>query len=160
MENPQISRATYLTPQEHISLGSTPDSVETVDYVTPEELETFYTPEGVTSKELTIEKAIEGRKALGYVGSATLASLLGFDKNAVLLIKLADLDETGKTRQDPTILGVLDDETQEMIDTSGRDLTEELYEKYRNSEIDLHLRLPKPGKERESGLLGPSESKG
>lgn len=139
-------------------MGSTPGLVEDMNRVTLNELKTFYIPEGVTLGKLTLKEAIEERKNLGFVESSTLASVLGFDQGH-LLMQLVDLDEkTGETLQDPQVAGVRDSRY-ESVDTSGRNLTEELYERYRHSKIDLHLRPPKSGKEREL-VLARSEVKG
>lgn len=153
MKNQNISQVDLMTPQEHLLCGSTLDFEPT-----PEEEGKWYIPFGVVEGVISLEQAIKGRKDLGELRSGSLAGLLGFHGYQQLIISLADLDEqTGKTLKDPEVLGIGYSGEKGTRPVPGRDLTTELYEKFRKAGIDLHLRSAQNDKEREPG---GAESKG
>ncbi len=129
----KISKTELLTPQEHIMLGSTPP-------VDPKNDEEWYIPTGVLMRRLSIKMAMEGRKELGHLESGIMAGLIGL-KNERISLGLQDLDpKTGKTLNDPEILGVWDDKNKVVREVKDRDLTRELFDKLLNGGIDLRLR--------------------
>lgn len=146
-----------MTLQEYCLMGGSPPLGLT-------ESREWYVPVGVLLGHVTLEEARVRRRELETIKSATLAGVLGFaGKNAI--IELADLDEkTGRTCEDPKVLGIWnpEEETMEEIPPE-RNLTEETYELFRptgeiDGEMDLHLRTPLVQGEQEGPSV--SESKG
>lgn len=142
----KIFKEDLLTPQEHIMLGGTPA-------VDPKNDEEWYIPSGVLMKKLSIKQAMERRKELGHLESSLMASVIGI-KGQILSFKLQDLDpKTGKTLEDPKILGFWDDKNKVVRKVEDRDLTRELFDKLLNGGIGLKLRPNTvEGKEGKVGL--------
>lgn len=152
----EIVLADILTAQEHNWIASSP-------VFTPTKEEEWYIPEGVLRRKITLEEANVERQAKVFV--ETMLDPLGIitrGTSEAMAISLEDIGaETGQTKNDPKILGIVDDESIEprpVIDsTTGkvRNLTEELIECYREKglEHELHLRA-QPTQERENTSLG------
>ena len=130
-----------LTPQEHLFLGHGMP-------FEPRALREYYMPDKMLDGEESVEEVDLQRQAL-RVKSRFLSDVLGVDRD--LAIYLAPLDRHGRTLEDPKILGLINrttDEPEEHHD-KDRDLTLELYQKYHEKGIDLHLRRQSKDKEQE-----------
>lgn len=129
-----------LTPQEHILLGSTPP-------VEPKTEDEYYKPDRVLEGDDPFEINYK-RQDQKFASNVFVGTILGFPGRRVA-VKLSPLDEEGKTVSDPEILGLINNETGEVEEVPGRDLTKEIYEKYKEAQIDLHLREDISKKEQE-----------
>ncbi|MBI2049616.1 hypothetical protein HYT32_01800 [Candidatus Roizmanbacteria bacterium] len=148
----------FLTPQEHMWMGSTPP------YEPPKGKDNQrYIPIGISRGWINLKGAIQERKKIGYVKLGYLGHPLGVKGDLVLSLEEID-PKTRKTKRDPRILGVVDPETGEIKPVydkatgKERDLTKEYINLYRERglEGDLYLR-PQSSKEKES-LSGGSEA--
>lgn len=127
-------QASY-TAQEHLCMGSTPDFPKDRPFFLFDGKLTKipmdrqpYIPQGVIYRQLPLKRAIEVRKEEGFFISRGMGSRLGLGDKAVA-IKFEELDpKTGETLQNPTILGVYDDETKQVTQVEGRDLNKEFYD--------------------------------
>ena len=141
MEKERLVLGDVLTPQEHNWRGSTPEFSPTTE-------QEWYIPDGVLRRKITIAEAIAERKARGFVTGGVISSKLGFYHEEIA-IKLEEIDEeTGITKDDPKISGVLhldSIEPESVIDEATgkfRDLTQELINLYKAESLEsqLHLR--------------------
>lgn len=129
------------TAQEYWLIGSTPE-------VRPSEERDWYIPQGVLRGVLTIEDAIKLRKAVGHFESGMLSTILGF-RDRPISVGFSDINrETNMTLNDPKIIGLWDEDKLAIVKTEGRDLTQEVYRKFRELKVNLHLREPLTKKER------------
>lgn len=134
----EIFDKSFLTPQEHLFVGSTPE-------VEPKKDNEWHIPELVTLGRIGIDEANRKREDIFHIKTSIMAATLGFE-NKSLIIKLQGLDpETGQTVADPEVIGIWDDNKRQMaeIETDNLDLTKKLFDKLHTySETDYHLRQP------------------
>lgn len=136
-----------MTPQEHLLTGGTLEN-------DPEEERGWHIPVGVQKGRISIQQAADARRRLGVFRTGLGRSLKL--PNNVLAIGYQDLDLiTGETVADPTVLGIYNvNEEKKYREVVGRDLTRELYEIFRKSGMELHLREQSAVREVE-GPRGP-----
>lgn len=131
------------TAQEQWFIGSTSE-VELL------EEKDWYIPQGVLKEILTIDETIEQRKAVDHFESRMLARILYFGDDSLISVGFSDIDKkTGMTYDDPKILGLWDKEKGEIVEIKNRDLTQEVYDLFKKSGEDLHLRETRTIKEKE-----------
>lgn len=139
-----------LTPQEHNWIASSSGFKPTKE-------EEWFIPDGVLRGKITLEDAVFERQAKGFVES--MLDPLGIitrGTSEAMAISLEDIDtETGQTKDDPKILGIVDDDSIKPEPVIDRNLTQEFIKFYREKglEQELHLR-PKSTQERENTFLG------
>lgn len=157
MEQPEFTKQMQelITPQEGIMMGIP-------SLFTPEFSRNYYKPGKMWQAEADmlarkwspdendslILNTNEGRRAREFVPSRFVAEMLGF-KSANAAVSLESLDSMGFTVDDPKILGIINEETGKAEEVKDRDLTKEIYEKFENAGIDLHLRKKLKDKEQE-----------
>jgi hypothetical protein len=135
-----LKKGDILTPQEHIWMGSSPG-------FTPIKNEEWYIPDGVLRGKITLKEAIEERKGISY--TEIMIDPLGIithGSSEAMAMSLEDIDErSGQTKDDPKILGIIDDDSinpQPMINATGevRDLTKEIVELYAKRGLEKDTR--------------------
>lgn len=133
MQDPNFNPDSFLTPQEKLIMGGSVDPVVKGD--------DWYIPQAL-SQGMSIEEVSKIRKELKL-----MPSIVGYSIGEKLVaIDLKDIDpKTGKTIEDPEILGTWDNNTEEINNKDlGHDLTRELYRVFQEAGMDLHLREKKP----------------
>lgn len=131
MAEKKIHPEWLFTPQESLFIGSTPEKELLLG-------DQRYIPQGISIRQLSIEEAIQLREKKDYQDNSLLAAFLGI-KDGALRMKFGQLDPlTGKTLEDPKIIGVVDFKSHILTRYNEADkITKDLYAKYREGGIDL-----------------------
>ena len=135
MRRPEIRYTDYLTPQELLMIGGSPDFLEG---------DKVYVPEVFSKRLLNWKEADVIRQAMKTTDiPGIMLGLLGKEVEGLnLKLKLAKLKD-GKTVADPVIVEIKDNfvggkTVQKMIER--RDLTRQFYRVFEEKGMDLHLR--------------------
>lgn len=123
-----------LSGVEHRFMGSTPRHKD------------LYKPEGIdqlTNKQI---EAINELRANGYFYIPFIGSVVGLDPRAKLAIGFGQIDKKSRrVTNKPRILGIIEgvDDKQAVNTTRGEELTQRLYEYYKQNTKDLFDQLIK-----------------
>lgn len=121
-----------LTPQEQFFFGGSPGEV-TEPYMPVGIFGFFWDPDS----RFPLRDIIRERERLGNFQSQIAGSALGLNGPAVISLPL--LDSSGRTTEDPKILGSWDAEKEGIV-TYNRDLTKEFIEKSRAAGTEIPMR--------------------
>lgn len=109
----------YLTGQEHLWVGSSPGPKATIDIYVP----LIILRAGVKHREF-LEYINEQRQNAGVFISGVVGGLIGINQRLAFSLEPLDL-QTGRTLRDPRLLGIWDQESEQIITVPGREINQE-----------------------------------
>lgn len=154
MGNQLVDKSLYLTGQEHIFAGSTPDIIPA------ESSPDWFRPQGLLKGRFTLDEIETARAAKGFINSPLIGLAMGVrrDPGEIVGYALSALDRgTGTTLEDPKlIVGRWQPEGRHLV---GRNITEDFIA-FNNSfpqETRIYLPLRSGGQTAEGVRVHPEK---